>query len=311
MKLLGTKIMGTKLYTYQDGDKENARNQLSKALEELNVDKGTIGVEEEMRHTDYLLLKNAASDATIINVSNTILDPIRMIKDDLEIKYIKESAKLSDQLLERATEVIREGVSIYEVRLELAKTLIEGGADSAIIRGSKHNKKLVNGDILDFEPVPRVHGYGAEVARTFFVGEATKSEKIIWDANMYSFDKTLDVIQPGVTMHEIDMTFRKSFMEGMNELQPNYISTRKVGHGMGLPGGHEKPFVQQGNMTKAVPGMVFVIDAGPGTNQHVMKLDYGYGARGYGVPIHIISTLLLTDDGFERLDKFTNEMIVL
>ncbi|MEE9510250.1 MAG: aminopeptidase P family N-terminal domain-containing protein, partial [Candidatus Bathyarchaeia archaeon] len=127
------KILGKKFYLYTDGDEDTAKNQLKQALKDLKVKKGIIGVEEEMRHTDHLLLKEAAPEATIKNVSKIILDPLRMIKDDLEIAKIRKSAQICDHFFKTATEVIGEGRLLNEIRIELAKCIVEAGADSSRI----------------------------------------------------------------------------------------------------------------------------------------------------------------------------------
>jgi len=87
----------------------------------------------------------------------------------------------------------------------------------------------------------------------------------------------------------------------------NFQSTRRLGHGVGLSGGHEIPLVQENNMMKAIPGMVFAIDSGPGAIKKQDCSGFGHCSVSSG----IASTILITEKGFERLDKFTHEMIVL
>jgi len=58
---------------------------------------------------------------------------------------------------------------------------------------------------------------------------------------------------------------------------------------------------------KAIPGMVFAIDSGPGAIKKQDCSGFGHGSVSSG----IASTILITEKGFERLDKFTHEMIVL
>jgi Xaa-Pro aminopeptidase len=301
-------ILGTKVYTYTDGDEAKARSLLRQALQELNVRTGTIGFAEEMRATDYLLLRDAAPDATLVNVSDTILDPIRMIKDDLEIAIMRKSAELSDRCFRTAGEVIREGVTCSEVRRVCVDALLQGGADAATLSATTAQHRLKKGDILDFEPIPRIRNYASETARCFFVGEPTRRERIIWKVIQTAFNATLGVIRPGVTMHDVDRMFRNAFRDGMKPIDRNYIPSRKVGHGMGLRGdGHEKPFVQENNHVCLTPGMTICIDAGPGRGYIPHKRDYGYSGHA-AQTIHLISQLLITEQGFERLDQYPDEI---
>lgn len=108
-------------------------------------------------------------------------------------------------------------------------------------------------------------------------------------------------------MQQLDITFKESIREGLRKVIPNFQSTRRLGHGVGLSGGHEIPLVQENNMMKAIPGMVFAIDSGPGAIKKHDCSGFGHGSVSSG----IASTILITEKGFERLDKFTHEMIVL
>lgn len=303
-------VLGKTFYLYTDGDAATAKNQLWQALKDLKVERGTIGVEEEMRHTDYLLLNDVAPEATITNVSHILLDPLRMIKDKQEIVKIRKSAQICDHFFTTATEVIGEGSLLNEVRLELAKCIAEAGADSSRIpRLTNASRRIRKGDVFDVESGITIDGYYAEASRTFFVGEATEKEQIIWKTCMKAYDEIERLIRPGVTMHQLDVTFKKSMREGLKDIIPNFKSTRRLGHGVGLVGGHEIPLVQEFNMMKAAPGMVFAVDAGPGPGA-IKKQDcsgFGHGSVASG----ITSTTLITEKGFERLDTFTHDMIIL
>jgi len=303
-------VLGHILYLYTDGDQVRARNQVRQALCDLKMETGTIGVEEEIRHTDYQLLKTAVPTATVSTVSQTILDPIRMIKDSEEIAHIRKSANICDRFFELAREIIREGRPLNEIRVTLAKRIVELGADSSQIPSMSCNTQRVRkGDIFDFEPDVIVEGYYAEAARTFFVGEPSVMEKIIWKTCMKTYAEIEARVQPGVTMHELDVLYKQLMRDGLREIVPQYATSRRLGHGVGLAGGHEIPLVQENNMMKTQSGMVIALDAGPGPGV-IEKQDrsgFGHGAVASG----ITSTVLVTRSGCERLDTFTHELIVL
>jgi Xaa-Pro aminopeptidase len=303
-------VLGRILYLYTDGDQVMARNQVRQALYDLKIETGTLGVEEEIRHTDYQLLKTAGPATTITTVSQTILDPIRMIKDAEEIAHIRKSADICDQFFELAREIICEGQPLNEIRVTLAKSIVEFGADSSQIPSmTGETQRVRRGDIFDFEPDVLVEGYYAEAARTFFVGEPSVREQIIWKTCMKTYAEIEARVQPGVTMHELDGLYNKLMREGLRKIVPQYTTSRRLGHGVGLAGGHEIPLVQENNMMEAQPGMVIALDAGPGPGV-IKKQDrsgFGHGAVASG----ITSTVLVTRSGCERLDTFTHELIVL
>ena len=303
-------VLGHSLYLYTDGDQAMARKQVKQALRDLKVETGSIGVEEEIRHTDYQLLKTAVPDASISTVSQTVLDPIRMIKDDEEIANIQKSANICDQFFETARDIIREGFALNDVRIALARRIAELGADSSHIPSLTSNSQRVRkGDIFDFEPDVVVNGYYAEASRTFFVGAPSTKEQIIWKTCMKTYSEIEAKVRPGVTMHELDLLYKKLMRDGLREIHPQYTTSRRLGHGVGLAGGHEIPLVQENNMMKAQPGMVIALDAGPGPGviQKQDKSGFGHGSVASG----ITSTVIVTQSGYERLDKFTHDLVVL
>ena len=303
-------VLGHILYLYTDGDPAMARKQVKQALHDLKVETGSIGVEEEIRHTDYQLLKTAVPNASISTVSQSILDPIRMIKDDDEIANIRKSANICDQFFKTASDIIQEGHALNDVRIKLAKTIAELGADSSRIPSLTTNSQRVRkGDIFDFEPEVIVTGYYAEASRTFFVGAPSTKEEIIWKTCMTTYAEIEAKVRPGVTMHELDLLYKKLMRDGLRKINPQYAPSRRLGHGVGLAGGHETPLVQENNMMKAKPGMVIALDAGPGPGV-IQKQDQsgcGHGSIASG----ITSTVVVTQSGCERLDKFTHDLVVL
>lgn len=303
-------VLGHILYLYTDGDQVMARKQVKQALHDLKVETGLIGVEEEIRQADYQLLKTVVPDASISTVSQTVLDPIRMIKDDEEIANIRKSANICDQFFETARDIIREGRDLNDVRIRLAKRIAELGADSSHIPSLTNDSQRVReGDIFDFEPDVVVNGYYAEASRTFFVGVPSMKEETIWKTCMKTYAEIEATVRPGVTMHELDLLYKKLMHDGLREINPQYATSRRLGHGVGLTGGHEIPLVQENNMMKAQPGMVIALDAGPGPGiiQKQDKSGFGHGSVASG----ITSTVVVTPAGCERLDKFTHDLIVL
>lgn len=303
-------VLGHILYLYTDGDQAMARKQVKQALHDLKIETGSIGVEEEIRHTDYQLLKTAVPDASILTVSQSILDPIRMIKDDEEIANIRKSANICDQFFVTAREIIHDGVALNDVRIMLAERIAKLGADSSRIPSlTSSSQRVRKGDIFDFEPDVVVNGYYAEASRSFFVGAPSTKEQIIWKTCMKTYSEIEAEVRPGVTMHELDLLYKKLMHDGLREINPQYATSRRLGHGVGLTGGHEIPLVQENNMMKAQPGMVIALDAGPGPGviQKQDKSGFGHGSVASG----ITSTVVVTQSGCERLDKFTHGLVIL
>jgi Xaa-Pro dipeptidase len=292
--------------TYIEGHNDEALQLLTKTLEDLGVDKGVIGVQARMGFADYKLLKKAASDATIRDAQDLYYD-LTVIKDEVEIGYLRKAAKIADLGFKLMNEMVRPGVSIYEVMLEIAKEKAKAGSERVGLGFGDADPTHVfkKGDIIDNESGGQVNRYGVDCARNIFVGEPTKRERKMYEATKAAYEAVEPLIRPGVTMHELDLACRKAMRDGLKDIIPNYIQPWKVGHGIGLFGnGHPAPLVVENNKLECAPGMAFTIDPGVFSEKFEPQ-------RGYAAPIHIEKSVLVTEKGCEPLDKFHHELVIV
>jgi Xaa-Pro aminopeptidase len=291
--------------TYIEGHNKEVLQLLTKTLQDLGVDKGVIGVQASMGFADYNFLQRAASGATIIDAQDLYYKQTG-IKDKVEIEYLRKAATIADLGFKLMIELVRPGVAIHEVMLQIAQEKAKAGSERVGLGFGDSDPTHVfkKGDIIDNESGGTINRYSVDCARNVFVGEPTKREKKMYEATKLAYEAVEPLVRPGVTMHELDLACREAMREGLKDIVPGYIQPWKVGHGVGLGPTHEAPLVQENNMTKAVPGMVFVIDPG-------IFSDKFEPQRGYAAPIHIEKTLLVTKNGCEPLDKFHHELVVV
>lgn len=76
------------------------------------------------------------------------------------------------------------------------------------------------------------------------------------------------------------------------EIMPQYVTSRRLGHGVGIAGGHEIPLVQENNMIEAQPSMVIALDAGPGPRviKKQDKSGFGHGTVASGITSTVVVT---------------------
>jgi Xaa-Pro aminopeptidase len=291
----------TDVRTYFDGDREKAFNQLKTLLKEKKLDKATIGVENSMAFGDYEVLREVAPEAKIKN-AQTLIDTLRQVKDEQEIQWLRKSAEIGDIYFKAAADYYREGRTIGEVQLEIAKAVFNAGPDGVSIPTESKSRIIRKGDVFNLEAMYPVHGYSVDVDRDIFIGPPTDRERKMWQVIVDTYRKIEAMVRPGVTCHELDTTCRTLMREGLKGIIPNYTQPWKVGHGVGLGPGHEAPRLEQGNMTKLVPGMVFSIDPG----LFIEKYDPIFG---YSVPLHVERAMLVTKRACEALEKYTIELV--
>jgi Xaa-Pro dipeptidase len=148
---------------------------------------------------------------------------------------------------------------------ELFSPLVEGGPHVTIVQG------LAN-------------GYGAELERTFFLGQvpeaAVKPFNDMLDARALAYE----LLQPGASMAEID-TQVNELLKGRGYAD-NLL--HRTGHSFGVTD-HEGPFLAEGYEREVLPNMVFSVEPG----------IYLPGLGGF----RLSDTVLVTDTGNEKLTE--------
>ncbi|WP_158203157.1 M24 family metallopeptidase [Halomarina oriensis] len=294
MKHAETAIPADAVTTYRDGD--DPEPLLGALLEERGVADGTIGVPADAWFGDGELLRSVASDADLVS-AQSLFDRLRMVKDDTEIEHLRKATDIAAEAHAASVEAIEEGRPEYEAAMEITDAMLAAGSDNMGLGGvfrDPRQRRFADGDIVDVDMGPQFEHYATDCARNVFVGEPSAEDRRAYEVCSECLYATMDVVEPGVTAHEVH-TFAEEYMADEGYDQP-----WKIGHGVGLMGGHEAPQVQNGNDVELESGMVFVID--PGIFVEGREQD---------TPIHIEDPVLVTETGCENLLDYTHDVVTV
>ena len=239
-----------------------------------------------------------------------------MVKSEAEINLIRESVKwghLAHMLLQRYTKV---GATESEVsgRASLDATLTmmdtigpiyraqsyfssgagagyrgQIGRNSAIPHALANNIVFQAGDVLVTGAGAAVWGYNSELERTMFIGKPTDGQKELYDHMVALQDIAFEALGPGIPCSEVDKAVR-AYYEKHNLWD---YWKHHVGHAIGLRY-HEAPFLDLGDETVMLPGMVFTIEPGL---YHPELGGYRHS-----------DTVLITEDGIEILTYYPRDL---
>jgi Xaa-Pro aminopeptidase len=280
--------------TYVDGD--DPTNMMADLFKELRLHDARIGVDDRMWFGDYSFLRTVAPKAQVVS-SSSVLDRVRMIKDPVEIEYLRKANLISNAGFQRAGEIIRAGVSEFEAAMEIGKAMMLAGSESWAVGGTfrtLRQRKFVPGDIVDIDIAGVWRGYSTDTARNVFVGPVEPEVERMYRVTVEAFDRTFEIIRPGVELQEIHRVAYE-YMKKHGYEQP-----WKIGHGVGIGGVHEAPLVQPGETLVTEVGMVFVVDPGCFVPN-----------RSTDIPIHIEDAIVVTENGAENLTTYTHDMVVV
>jgi Xaa-Pro dipeptidase len=249
---------------------------------------------EIMGWQDLQALETALGRATLS--ASRLMEDLAAIKSPYERALIRAAADMADAGFLRAMEVIRQGLTDYELVAEIDYTMRRMGATDnfQMLTVGKQNtgmllpvgKKVERGDLILFEITPAngSETYSAQLCRTAIFGEypdALLQEK--YHLLREALETSLAVIRPGVMVGEVARIQNKIIEKaGYGEYcQPPFMRAR--GHGFGLG----RIEIDEDSTLEFAVGMSLVVHP----NQFVPET--GYLALGE----HII----VTESGIDRL----------
>lgn len=234
-----------------------------------------------------------------------MLNRLRTIKDEDEIKEIEKAAQIADKAFEYICSVIKPGITEWEVALELEhfmkkkgasgtsfESIVASGKRSSLPHGVASHKVIEDGDFvtLDFGCV--YNGYCSDMTRTVVVGSATDKQKDIYNTVLEAQKEALKHIKPGVTGYNVDKIARDIIKE---KGYGDYFG-HGLGHGVGLEV-HEEPRLSPLGKETLCRNMVVTDEPG------IYLPDFG-GVR-------IEDLVVVTEEGCKVLSKSPKHLIEL
>lgn len=260
---------------------------------------------------------------TTLLPSSGIIEEMRRIKRDDEIRAIRKACRITDEIMGAMAGWLQDPLrwgnrkgeapvhrslgeggcfaptctpSERDIAWEIAHLAHDLGADSLsfdpiVAFGSNTSRphhapterKLKRGDIVQIDMGVKVNGYCSDCSRVFLTGKPTREEQQVYDLLCRVVKECTKMATPGVTNHTLDAHARK--MLG----QYAQYFTHGLGHGVGLEIHEGASLSQKSELQRIKEQEVITIEPGiyfPGT----------WGMR-------IEDTILITKHGGKRLTK--------
>ncbi|AJH78967.1 M24 family metallopeptidase [Heyndrickxia coagulans] len=276
--------------------------EVAKQVEAMGIKR--LGFEQD--HMSYALFKTYEGllDAELVPVSG-LVENLRLIKTDEEIKILKEAADIADAAFKHILDFLKPGVTELEVSNELEffmrkcgatassfDTIVASGLRSAMPHGVATDKVIEKGDLVTMDYGALYKGYCSDITRTVAVGEPSGQLKKIYNIVLESQLLAVQNIKPGMSGIEADAISR------------DYIARKgygdafghSLGHGIGLEI-HEGPNLSMRSAYTLEPGMVVTIEPG----------IYVPGVGG----VRIEDDTVITENSNELLTHSAKELIIL
>ncbi|MGA8740461.1 MAG: Xaa-Pro peptidase family protein [Terracidiphilus sp.] len=199
-----------------------------------------------------------------------LIEPLRLIKDQDELKLMTRAALIGCELFEHILNIIRPGVQEIEIAAELEhqarlkgaegmsfETIVASGERSALPHGKATTATLPRRGFvtLDFGIIRE--GYCSDMTRTVCLGNPKAEERSAYEAVLEAQESAVAAVAAGVSCGDVDEAARSILRRvGMAD-----AFSHSTGHGVGLEI-HESPRVGAGQKTRLQTGMVVTIEPG-------------------------------------------------
>ncbi len=305
-------------FRYKEAAEQNAKNvtvikvdKFSDTLKSLIKKHEVKKIHMENSEVPYLkfkeyetLFKSVGAEPVFGNSLYGIIDGIRIIKDDYEIKKITEAQRLTDAAFSHVLTKIKEGVSEREIALEIEFFMRKEGAETVsfdliTVTGAKTSQchgvpsddRVKKGDFVLMDTGAMLDGYNSDMTRTVAVSYVTDEQKDVYETVLKAHLEAFNLIKPGNKCSEPDKMAREI-------IDKHYKGTfgHALGHGVGAEI-HENPRLSVNDNTVLKSGMVV-------TNEPGIYLEGKFGVR-------IEDMILVREKDSVSLAKSPKELIIL
>lgn len=239
------------------------------------------------------------------------------LKNSAQITAMKDAGRITGEALLVARDMVRPGISTYEIDQAIRRYIERCGAVPAflgyggfpasacisindeVIHGIPSKKRILkDGDIVKIDTGATYHGYVGDSARTIPVGEVSDEAKKLIEVTRNSFWAGVEMVSIGNRLGDVGHAIDSLVVA-------NGFSTvkRYVGHGIGTDM-HEAPdvpnFGTPGRGTRLCAGMTLAIEPMVNVGSfEVREMPDGWTVKTSdgSLSAHYENTIALTSDG--------------
>ena len=220
------------------------------------------------------------------------------LKDEQQIRGIRQACQLTAQILEATCRMAQEGITTDELNRFAHQLHLDAGAvpaplhfghppfpksictslNEVICHGIPDDTPLRNGDIVNIDVSCLLHGYYGDCSMMVAIGTVSPEKQRVLDVSYECLMRSIQVLKPGVMVAHIG-----DVIEDYATAHHCSVVNQFVGHGTGLEF-HEEPQIPHHRNNVQIPlvaGMVFTIEPmiNAGVREAVIDPRDGWTAR--------------------------------
>ena len=252
---------------------------------------------------NFFRFKDWFPGSDFLDVSGSF-EETRLVKDELEIKTIKDACKIADKVMDKIPQISLESMYEFELAAEIDYLMQKNGADKASFETissfgkntsqphySHGDTRLNNGDFVLCDFGACFRKYNSDITRTFVFGKASAKQKNMYETVLEAQRIGFDTAKSGLKAEEVHEAVN-SYID-RTEFKDRFIHS--TGHTLGLAVHDGNTRLGTGFKTELKENMVFTIEPG--------IYIPGFGG------VRIEDDVLIKKDGVELLTKTPRNLI--
>ena len=301
-----------KIITWNDGVDNEWREELPKYIKKNT----NVAIEKLKISTLVLNYISSLNEQKLFKNISPILDLIRMIKTEEELKIAKSAGKVAEAMMHAGKDAIGHNVPEYEVALATSQAgtrkaaeilenefkesnisplihflqIMASGKDLPKTHHRSSTKLIKDGEpvFLCFCGMTNFHKFKLGFDRTFWLKEIRDESQIkTYETAVQSQKAALSVLGPGVKAEDVHAAYAET-IQSAGYPYPTFRCGRATGFSM-----LEEPQLVSGNKTILQPGMVFAVDGS--ANEENFRAQVG-------------DSFIITENGYEQITNFSKKI---
>lgn len=267
---------------------------------------GRVGFEDSMSVAQLGLFRRRmrGSGARLV-ATEGVVEGLREIKEEGEVRLIARAARLADRLMELAwaearpgvreadlSRMIRRGAEDLGARRESFENIVASGPNSSRPHHQPGGRRLRVGDPVTIDLGVSLDGYCSDLTRNPVLGRVTKGFERLYDVCLDAQQAALKACRAGRRGCEVDAVAREIIASAG---YGDYFN-HGLGHGVGMRI-HEGPRLNKTSETVLRPG-------------HVVTIEPGIYVPGVG-GVRIEDLVVVTDGAPRVLSRSPKELTIL
>jgi len=316
-------------------DEAHSIGELDKLVPDFLADRGAVhtplgaNATWDVRITGWINQVRARTRTGVVAPSElkdvcATLDEMRLVKGPEEIALMRRAATITAGAHRRAMRATRPGRVEYEIEAELLHEfrlhgaqgpayppIVAGGERACVLHYVQNDGALMDGELLLIDAGCELHGYAADLTRTFPVnGKFSAEQREIYQLVLAAQAAAIAAVKPGnlweaphraavtvMTQGLIDLKLIKDGLEQAIESETyRRFYMHRTGHWLGLDVHDAGDYKRGGEWRSLVPGMVLTVEPGC-----YIRGGEDVPARFAGIGVRIEDDVLVTNAGAEVL----------